>query len=69
MVCMTFHISTQFCLFERVALVQAEESTETYRFKSCWFSETACDQVGSLVCQLWFFVVFSLLSSQSSLLT
>lgn len=61
MVCMRFHRSIQLCLCERVVPVQAEESTETYRFKvclwmgeSCWFSETVYDKVWSLVSQLFF---------------
>lgn len=62
---MTLHISTQLCLFERVVLVWAEESTETCRFKiclwgkRCWFSETAYGKVCSLVSQLFFFAGFS----------
>lgn len=42
---MRFHVGTQLCLFERVVLVQAEESTVLSLGKSCWFSETTYDKV------------------------
>lgn len=62
--CVSFHVRAELSLFERVALVQAEENIVLSLGRSCWFSETAYNKVWFPVSQLF----LSLLGCQRSLL-